>query len=75
MAGAFGYLHHDLSQTIGEDRLFPAVRTAAAAGDTVVACGVSCRHQLHDFLGVRAKHWVQVVRPRAGVASASPPSS
>ena len=34
MAGAFGYLHHDLSQTIGEDRLFPAVRTAAAAGDT-----------------------------------------
>ena len=64
MAGSFGYEHHELSQTIGEDRLFPAVRDAVARGQTVVACGISCRHQLHDFLGVQAKHWVEVVRPR-----------
>ncbi|MEM8679040.1 MAG: FAD-linked oxidase C-terminal domain-containing protein [Planctomycetota bacterium] len=70
MAGAFGYQHHDLSEQIGEDRLFPAVRSRAPHTE-VVACGISCRHQLHDFLQVEAKHWVEVVeaRPRnAGVA-------
>jgi Fe-S oxidoreductase len=63
MAGSFGYEHFDLSQQIGEDRLFPAVRRAAAAGQTIIACGISCRHQLHDCLDVPAKHWVEVVRP------------
>lgn len=63
MAGSFGYEHYELSETIGEDRLFPAVREAVARGDAIVACGISCRHQLHDFLGVEAKHWVEVVRP------------
>ncbi|MCA9235833.1 MAG: FAD-binding protein [Planctomycetales bacterium] len=63
MAGSFGYEHYDLSEKIGEDRLFPAVREAAARGETIVACGISCRHQLKDFLGVDAKHWVEVVRP------------
>lgn len=62
MAGSFGYEHHDLSEQIGEDRLFPAVREAVAQGETVVACGISCRHQLKDFLDVEAKHWVEVVR-------------
>ncbi len=62
MAGSFGYEHYDLSEKIGEDRLFPAIRRAAEQGKTVVACGISCRHQLHDFLGVKAKHWVEVVR-------------
>ncbi len=61
MAGSFGYEHHDLSETIGEDRLFPAVRDAVKDGKTIVACGISCRHQLHDFLGVQAKHWVETV--------------
>lgn len=72
MAGSFGYEHHDLSQTIGEDRLFPAVRDAVAQGKTIVACGISCRHQLHDFLGVRAKHWVEVVEPAPSMADISP---
>jgi FAD/FMN-containing dehydrogenase/Fe-S oxidoreductase len=63
MAGAFGYEHYDLSQTIGEDRLFPAVR-ACQPETVVVACGISCRHQLKDFLGVEAKHWVEVVQAR-----------
>ena len=28
MAGSFGYEHFELSQQVGEDRLFPAVRQA-----------------------------------------------
>ena len=63
MAGSFGYSHYDLSEKIGEDRLFPAVRSRQE-GTEVVACGISCRHQLHDFLGVRAKHWVEVIEAR-----------
>ncbi len=63
MAGSFGYQHYDLSRTIGEDRLFPAVRDRSV-GTEVVACGISCRHQLHDFLGVTARHWVEVLHAR-----------
>jgi len=33
MAGSFGYTHHDLSMTIGERRLFPAVRRFAERRD------------------------------------------
>jgi hypothetical protein len=40
--------------------LFPGVR--AATQQTVVANGFSCRHQIHDFTGVKAKHWVETVR-------------
>ena len=70
MAGAFGYEHHDLSMTIAESRLFPAVRAARAADADVAVCapGLSCRHQLHDGLGVTAKHWVELIAP------ADPPS-
>lgn len=66
MAGSFGYEHYDLSEKIGEDRLFPAVREAQQKGQTLVACGISCRHQVHDFLGVKAKHFVEVVRGVGG---------
>ncbi len=60
MAGSFGYENYELSKKIGEDRLFPAVRNVEP-GTQIVACGISCRHQLHDMLGVTAKHWVEVV--------------
>lgn len=60
MAGSFGYEHFELSQKIGEDRLFPAVRDRDS-NTQVVACGISCRHQLHDFLDTEAQHWVEVV--------------
>ena len=63
MAGSFGYTHYELSKAIGEDRLFPAVREAVKQGKTIVACGVSCRQQIKDCLGVEAKHWVEVVKP------------
>lgn len=61
MAGSFGYDHYELSRRIGEDRLFPAVRDRAP-GAEVIACGLSCRHQLHDFLGVQARHFVELLR-------------
>ncbi len=53
MAGSFGYGHYDVSMQIGEQRLFPAVRKHD--GETV-ACGFSCRHQIKDGTGKRAKH-------------------
>ncbi|MCU0872825.1 MAG: FAD-binding protein [Pirellulaceae bacterium] len=62
MAGSFGYEHFDVSLAVGQRRLFPAVQQAVAEGKTVIACGISCRHQLRDALGVEAKHWVEVVR-------------
>ena len=71
MAGSFGYEHYELSQAVGEDRLFPAVRKAMADGKTILACGISCRHQLHDSLDVEAKHWVEVVAPGREVPFAS----
>ena len=62
MAGSFGYEkeHYDLSMQIGELVLFPAVRNAAA--DTIIAApGTSCRHQIKDGTGVKAKHPVEVL--------------
>jgi Fe-S oxidoreductase len=65
MAGSFGYEreHYDLSMRIGEERLFPALRSLAE-NTTVVACGFSCRHQIADASGVHAVHWVQALRGR-----------
>ncbi|RLT35745.1 MAG: FAD-binding oxidoreductase, partial [Chloroflexi bacterium] len=50
MAGDFGYEkdHYEVSRTIGEDRLFPAVR-AAGKDDLIVASGTSCRDQIGHF--------------------------
>ncbi len=58
MAGSFGYEHYDLSQQIGEDRLFPAIRNRDA-GRAVAAVGTSCRQQIKDVLNVDAQHWVR----------------
>jgi FAD/FMN-containing dehydrogenase/Fe-S oxidoreductase len=62
MAGSFGYEkeHYDLSRKIGAEILFPAVQ-GAAKGTEIVACGFSCRHQIHDFTGRKARHWVEVI--------------
>ncbi|QQE13497.1 FAD-binding oxidoreductase [Planctomycetota bacterium] len=62
MAGSFGYEQFDVSKMVGEERLFPAVRKAVSEGKTIVACGISCRHQLHDMLDVKAHHFVEVVK-------------
>ncbi|MFO7768622.1 MAG: FAD-linked oxidase C-terminal domain-containing protein [bacterium] len=65
MAGAFGYEkeHYELSMRIGEDRLAPAVRALEGHG-TVVAPGTSCRQQIHDLTGRRARHPVEVLADR-----------
>ena len=62
MAGSFGFEkeHYDLSISVGEQVLFPAVR--AAPEDTIlVADGVSCRQQIEHGTGRRARHPVEVL--------------
>ncbi len=57
MAGSFGFEkeHYDLSLTIGNRRLGPAVK-AAAADVEIVAPGISCRQQIDHLAGRKAKH-------------------
>jgi Fe-S oxidoreductase len=62
MAGSFGYEaeHYDVSQKIGEERLFPAVN--ATDEETVIAvAGVSCRQQIEHFTGRKTRHFVEVL--------------
>jgi len=60
MAGSFGYEaeHYELSQKIGEERLFPAVRKASPE-TVVVASGFSCRHQIEEATGRRPMHFAE----------------
>ncbi len=62
MAGDFGYTieHYAVSQAVGEDRLFPAIR-GAGPESTLVASGTSCRHQIEDFTERRALHMVEAL--------------
>jgi Fe-S oxidoreductase len=62
MAGSFGYEteHYDLSQAIGEGRLFPAVR-AAAPETLIAASGMSCRHQIAHGTGRAARHPIELL--------------
>jgi Fe-S oxidoreductase len=57
MAGSFGFEreHYDISVTLGNRRLAPAVK-AAAADTVVVAPGISCRQQIEHLAGRQAKH-------------------
>jgi FAD/FMN-containing dehydrogenase/Fe-S oxidoreductase len=68
MAGSFGFEaeHYALSMQIGELRLFPAVREAARSGAQLAAAGTSCRTQIQDGTGVRAKHPIQIVDEAIG---------
>ena len=62
MAGSFGFEkeHYDVSMQIGEQVLFPAIRDDEP-GATVVSEGVSCRQQIADGTGRRAKHLAEVL--------------
>ena len=57
MAGSFGFEkeHYDLSVTIGNRRLAPAVKSAGEDVE-IVAPGISCRQQIEHLTGRRAKH-------------------
>jgi len=62
MAGSFGFEkeHYDVSVTLGNRRLAPAVKAAPAATE-VVAPGISCRQQIQHLAGRRAKHPAEVL--------------
>ncbi|MBP6786393.1 MAG: FAD-binding protein [Candidatus Promineofilum sp.] len=62
MAGSFGYEaeHYAISMQMGERRLLPAVRSAAA--DTIIAAaGLSCREQIAHGSGRAALHPAQIL--------------
>ena len=63
MAGAFGFAAdtYNVAQAIGERRLLPAVR-AAAADTVVVADGFSCREQIRQSTGRHAIHLAEAVQ-------------
>jgi Fe-S oxidoreductase len=62
MAGSFGYEqeHYQISQDIGESRLFPAVRNRPE-GTPVIANGFSCRHQIKDATGAKPMHIIEAI--------------
>ena len=62
MAGSFGYEkeHYAVSMKVGELVLFPAVRQAAESV-IIAAAGTSCRHQIKDGTGRKAKHPIEVL--------------
>jgi Fe-S oxidoreductase len=62
MAGPFGFEAEkfDVSQTLAERVLLPAVRSAAAS-DVLVANGFSCREQIKQNTPRRAVHLAQVM--------------
>jgi FAD/FMN-containing dehydrogenase/Fe-S oxidoreductase len=62
MAGSFGYEkeHYELSNQVGELVLFPTIRQQGE--DVIIAAsGTSCRHQIHDGTGRKAKHAVEIL--------------
>ncbi len=66
MAGAFGYEseHYEVSMQIGEIKLFPEIRKAKDQFFGIAAPGTSCRSQITDGTGVKAKHSIVLVADR-----------
>ena len=62
MAGSFGFEkeHYDVSMQIGEDRLFPFVRSAPS-GVEIAVTGVSCHQQIADGTDRDARYLVEVL--------------
>jgi Fe-S oxidoreductase len=63
MAGSFGYEteHYEISMQMGEDTLFPKIRTTDEAA-LISAAGTSCRHQIFDGTSRKAQHPVTILR-------------
>lgn len=59
MAGAFGYLHPEVSRTVASDRFLPALDNR-----TLVASGTSCRAQARELGGVTAVHPAELAADR-----------
>ncbi len=67
MAGSFGYEseHYEVSQTIAEDRLLPAIRKTRS--ETIIAVsGVSCHHQIEHLSENTTKHIAEVLANQVG---------
>ncbi len=64
LAGAFGYEaeHYALSMQVGEQSLFPAIRSRPDA--LICASGASCRQQILHGTGRRARHAAQWMAER-----------
>ena len=62
MAGSFGYEkeHYEVSRLVGQERLFTALEQAPPDAE-IAAVGTSCRHQIADFTGLRARHWAEIL--------------
>lgn len=62
MAGSFGYEkeHYEVSMQVGAPRLFDVINAADEAAEVATA-GTSCRHQIADGTGRRARHWACVL--------------
>ncbi|MEU9098907.1 FAD-binding and (Fe-S)-binding domain-containing protein [Streptomyces sp. NPDC048361] len=67
LAGNFGFErgHWEVSLACAEDQLLPAVR-AAAPGTDILADGYSCRTQLAQLTGRRARHLAEVLAEGLG---------
>jgi hypothetical protein len=63
MAGSFGYEkeHYDISMQMGEDTLFPKIRSTAPTA-SIAAAGTSCRHQIFDGTNRKAQHPVSILK-------------
>jgi len=62
MAGAFGFKadHYAVSLAMAERRLAPAVR-AMPDNAVIAAPGTSCRQQIADTTGRRARHPIEIL--------------
>ncbi|MEU9790602.1 FAD-binding and (Fe-S)-binding domain-containing protein [Streptomyces sparsogenes] len=65
LAGNFGFErgHYDVSVACAEEQLLPSVRSADPAAE-VLADGFSCRTQLDQLAGRRARHLAEVLAER-----------
>lgn len=72
LAGNFGFErgHWEVSVACAEDQLLPAVRQAPP-GTEILADGFSCRTQLAQLGGVRARHLAEVLAE--GLEAGAPP--
>ncbi len=63
MAGSFGFEkeHYDISMTIGNETLFPAVNAKGADWEVAVM-GVSCRQQIEHGTSRQPRHLAEVLR-------------
>ncbi len=63
LAGNFGVErgHYEVSVAVAQTALLPAVR-AAPPGTVLLADGFSCRTQLADLAGLRARHLAELLR-------------